>query len=797
MRDIRYAFRSLTRVPGFTAAAVTTLALGSGAVVAVFTLVNAVLLRPLPYRDASHVMLVWAMPPDGSRTWLSVPEVEDLSCDARSLSRIAGLTDLRMNLTDAGAPEELQVVASAALFPMLGIDAALGRTFDGDDDRVGAAAVVLLSDSFWRRRFGADPGIVGRTLRLDGRTYVIRGVLPQAFTLPPPSSVFPASVDVWVPLAPHAQARGRDVRYLHAVARLAPGATPASAEQEAAILARSYSKTYPQAYRPSAWSFVVVPFQQDIARSAKPVLLALGAIVAIVLATSCVNVANLLLTRGESRRRELMVRVALGAGPVRLVRLLFVEALLLATTGCSLGALPAIAIPRLVMRVDPHVLPGLGGPILDARLVGFSILLLLLVTAVCAIVPAAGAARAGDVAAVDRAVGRSSRFAMIGRTLAITQIALAALALVCTALLAHTVFRLAQVPSGIDPHGVLTFRVTLPASYRTGGDSARFFEQATDRLRHLPGVQSVGAITQLPMSGSSLGSSFDVPEPDTTRRFDADLRGVTPDYFSVMRMAMLDGRAFTPADIADHTSVAIVDRTFARRLRADGDVVGMRIRWIRRPDDPIEIVGIVGDVRHRGPAEAARETVYRPFTQYPRGAMTFVVRSAGTPSSLAGPAAAAIQSIDPAQPVAAVASMEQVVGQTFARPRLSAMLASALGLLALMVSVVGVYGVLSYGVSQRVREFAVRLALGARPAQILSLVLREGVLVTLVGLATGFALAPLAARMLAAALFGVGPTDAPAYAAAGALLASAAAFACYLPARRASRSDPMSVLGTE
>jgi putative ABC transport system permease protein len=424
-------------------------------------------------------------------------------------------------------------------------------------------------------------------------------------------------------------------------------------------------------------------------------------------------------------------------------------------------------------------------------------LLLLVVTAVCAIVPAAGAARAGDVAAVDRSVGRSSRFATVGRTLAITQIALAALALVCTALLARTVFRLTQVPGGFDPRGVLTFRVTLPASYRTGVDMTRFFEQSTDRLRQLAGVQGVGAITQLPMSGSSLGSAFDVPDRTATRRLDADLRGVTPDYFSVMRMPLVDGRAFTPGDVADHASVAIVDRSFARRLRPDGNVVGMRIRWIRRPDDPIEIVGVIGDVRHRGLAEAARETVYRPFGQYARAAMTFVIRSAGTPASLAGPATAAIQSIDPAQPIADVTPMEQVVGQTLARPRLSAMLASALGALALIVAVVGVYGVLSYGVSQRVREFAVRLAIGARPVQILVLVLREGILVTMAGLAIGFALAPLAAGTLAAALFGVGPTDRLAYAAAAAVLLTAATLACYLPARRASRSDPMSVLRTE
>ncbi len=797
MRDLLYAARGLARARAFTLTSLTTLALATGAAIAVFTIVDAVLLRPLPYRDPAQVVIVWATPPDGSRTWLSVPEVEDLSRDARSLAGIAGLADLRMNVTGAGAPEEVQVVAaSASLFPLLGVEAALGRTFDADDDRIGAQPVVVLADAFWRRRFGADPNVAGRTLLLDGRSYVIRGVLPARFSIPAPSSVFPASVDAWVALTPHAPTRARDVRYLHALARLVPGVTATAAEAEAARLGAGYTRAFPQVYRAGAWTFAVRPLQEDVARGVRPVLTALGWIVAILMAIACVNVANLLLVRGEQRRRELAVRIALGASRGRLLHLLFSEAVLLGISGCGAGALVALGVPRLLTTIDPRVLPVVNGISFDVRVAWFVLLLVGLVVAICAAVPVLTASRAGDVASVDRSVGRSLRFALAGRTLAIAQIALAALALVCTALLARTVVRLTAVPSGIDPGGVLTFRVSLPGSYRTGADVTQFFDRAVERVQQLPGVQRVGAITQLPMSGASLGSTFERVDPGDTRRLDADLRGVAGDYFGALHIPLVAGRMFTASDLADHPSVAIVDRAFARRLRPDGNVLGLRLRWIRRPDDPIEIVGIVGDVRHRGPAEAARETVYRPAAQYARWAMTFVVR-AERAADLASPAAAAIQSIDPGQPVADLALMTDIAGRSVARPRLAAALAFALGLMALVISVVGVYGVLSYSVSQRVREFAVRLAIGATPRKILALVFKEGAAVTIAGIAAGFAVAPSAATVLAAALFGVGATDLAAYASAGAALALAAAVACYIPAHRASRSDPMSVLRSE
>jgi predicted permease len=584
------------------------------------------------------------------------------------------------------------------------------------------------------------------------------------------------------------------VRYLHAIGRLAPGASAESAAREASALAAAYARNYPQTYRPSAWTFAVVPFHDDVVRQARPVLLALSAIVGIVFAIACVNVANLLLARGEQRRRELLVRVALGAGAASLVRLLFAEALVLASAGCGLGMTVALLVPPLVARLDAQAFPGLTGAMLDRRMYGFGLAVFAAVAALFSLVPAVDALRARDAATVDRAAGRSRRSAAIGRTLASAQIALACVALVSTALLVRTVARLQQVETGVDPRGVLTFRVTLPASYATGRDLAAFFARATERLQQLPGVRTVGAVTQLPMSGASLGSAFQLWADPMTAMVDADLRGATAQYFSALGVPLIAGRGFVEADDPNHSSVAIVDRAFARRLRPDGNVLGQRIRWVRRPDEPIEIVGIVGDVRHRGPAAAAKETVYRPAAQYARSSMTFVVRADRSPLALADAAAAAIHAIDPKQPTADVAAMQNVVDRAVARPRLSAALAAVLGLIALAVSVVGVYGVLSYGASQRVKEFAVRMALGARPASIVGLVAREGVLVTAVGLGAGFVIAPTAAQALSAALYGIGPTDRIAYAAAGLVLASAAAIASLVPARRACRTDPMRVL---
>ena len=832
MRDLRHAFGGLRREPAFSLTAVGTLALGSGAAVAIFALVNAVLLRPLPYRDPSRVVLLWAAPPGGARTWLSVPELDDLSRDARSFSAVAGLTDLRMNLVADGQPEELEVIAaSAALFPLLGVQAAHGALLDAGDDVDGAAPVVVLSDDLWRRRFGGDRGIVGRTITLDGRGYLVRGVLPPGFAILPPDSVFPSRVDAWVALRTHTAARARDIRYLHAIARLAPGVTFDRARDEAASLGATYARAFPQIYLPrgapapsarggpgparvEGWTFQVVDFHRDVVRQARPVLVALGAIVAVVLVLACVNVANLMLARGERRRRELMVRVALGAGPARLVRLLAAEALVLAAAGCGAGSLLALGVPRLVAALDPAALPRLDAAIVDARLLAFIVTLPGVVAAVFAVVPAIDALRAREAAAVDRALGPSRRSATVGRALAVTQVALAALALVATAMLTEAVLRLQQVPSGFDAGNVLTFRVTLPAAYRTGPEITGFFTRATDRLRAMPGAEQAAAITHLPMSGASLASTFQSWTDVEDRRVDADLRGITPEYFSVMRVPLVAGRAFTGADGPGQPPVAIVDRAFARRLRPDGNVVGMRLRWIRSPGTPIEIVGIAGDVRHRGPAEAARETVYRPAAQYARRAMTFVVRcsppsplgfgatgpSSGVPCGGPGQrteATAAIHEIDPAQPVAELAPLSTIVSKTMAKPRLGAVMGLSLGALALIVAVLGVYGVMSYGVAQRVREFAVRLALGAPPRSILALVMREGLIVTGLGLVGGLTLGPAAAGALRSALYGVGGNDWRAYAAAAFVLAASAALACYLPARRASRGDPMSVLRSE
>jgi len=796
LRDLRYAARGLRREQAFSLTAILTLALGSGAAIGIFAVVNAVLLRPLPYRDPAGVVLIWAARPDGGRTWLSRPELDDLSRDARSFSAVAGMTDLRMNLV-AGEPEEIQVVAaSATLFPLLGVDAAHGQLYDARDDVDGGAPVVVLSDALWRRRFGADASVIGRPIQLDGRSYFVKGVLPAGFTVLPPSSVFPSHVDAWVPLRPHATATGRDVRYLHAVARLAPSASIERASDELSALGAGYSRAFPQAYGGQRWSFQAADFQRDVVRQARPVLLALGGIVAVVLAVACVNVATLLLARGERRRRELIVRLALGAGPARLIRLLLCEAIVLVIAGCGAGAVLALAVPRAIGAIDPAALPRLDVNVVDGRLLAFVMLLLVAVTALFALVPAIDALRARDAAAVDRAIGRSARAAGIGRLLAAAQIALAALALVATAVLTQTALRLQRVPSGLDADEVLTFRVTLPPASRAAPQIAAFFTRATDRLRALPGVADAAAITQLPMSGASLGSTFEPWDEAVPRGIDADLRGVTPGYFSALRIPLVAGRGFTSADAQGHPAVAIVDRAFARRLRPDGNVIGMRVRWIRSPADPIEIVGVAGDVRHRGPAEPMRETVYRPAAQYARSSMTFVVRAANA-QALAGPAVAAVREIDPSQPVADVRPLASVVADATAKPRLGAVLGLALGLVALIVSIVGVYGVINHGVAQRVREFAVRMALGARPRSILAMVLREGLGVTVAGLAAGLALGPAAGRALGSALYGTGAADWRAYAASAAVLALAAAAACYLPARRASRSDPMAVLRSE
>jgi putative ABC transport system permease protein len=799
-QDVWYGLRGLTRSPAFATAALLTIALGTGATSAIFTVVNSVLLKPLPYHDANRLALVWATEGQGRATWLSAPEVDDLSRHAKALDGVAGLMDLRFALTGSGTPEEVQLAgASADFFPLLGVHATIGRVFDRSDDREGGPEVVVLAHDFWRRRFGGSPSIVGKAIVLDGRPYTVVGILPASFSIVPPSTVFPAKVDAWVPLQPHLPSRSRDVRFLHVVARIRRGVDLRQANDELTALGIAVSRQFSSAYQNRDVRFHAVPLQDDVVREVRPALVLLIAIVALVLAIACANIAALQLARGEGRRREMAVRAALGASRGRLLRQLLAEGALLASLGTIGGLALASLTPLLTRSPVLARLPRFGDVSMDSRMIWFAIGLAAITTLVFALAPAAqllsNSARFADP---FRASGRSTASVRTIRVLAVGEVALGSTVLVAALVLAQAFAHTLDREPGFDPGGIVTMRVSLPPSYDRPG-VGRFYERVLDDIRALPGVTHAAAVTQLPLSGAMLGSAFlaDMTASGERQRSDADLRGVSADYFPTMGIRVLQGRGIDDHDRAETPAVAVIDETLAKRLWPATSPIGRQLRWIRQPARAIEVVGVVSGVRHRGLEIEPRETVYLPLTQYARWTAFLTARLAGDASSAASAMEAAVHRIDPSQPVAEITTLDALVRRSLARPGFGAGVGGVLALLALILAAIGAYGLFAFAVSQRVRELAVRMAVGASPGTVRLQVLRDGLMVAGAGLAIGVPLSTIGLRAARAFALDVVPVSSSAIAVTVATLFLIVAGACWLPARRAARIQPATALRAE
>ena len=797
MSDLRFALRYFFRAPAFALTAVLTLALGIGATTGVFAVINAVLLRPLPYATPEDVLLVWAIGPEGNRTWLAPAEIEDLRQRTPALSGIAGLTDMRFALTGSGTAEELSVIGvSSSLFPLLGMTPQTGRPFTSADDAENAPLVAILSDGLWRRRFGADHATVGRTIHLDGRSYTVVGVAPPSFTLLPPSSVFPSHVDVWVPLQTHLPSRGRDVRYLHAIGRLAGGATLADARAQLTAAGVELAAAYPE-YRGGRWSFDAVRMSEDVVRSVRPALLVVFAIVSVVLFIACANVGALLLSRATARHREMAIRAAVGASRSRIARQLLTEGIVLATFGGAVGLAIASTVPFLARLPPLSAIPRFDEVVLDWRVTVFAALASMLTALVFAMAPVVELSGRQGVRTGQtlRTACRGQRAIRAGRALAVVQISLSTAVLVIALVLARGFAGVLATDPGFSGEDVVSMRVGLSPRYRTPAEVARFYDQAIERVKQLPGVRNAAAVTQLPLSGAMLGSTFALEQrPD--RRVDADLRGITPDYFATLEIPVTQGRPFTAFDNDQTGGVAIVDEAFARHVWPGEVAVGKRIRWIRQPDRSIEVIGVVRAIRHRGLDIAPRETVYRPHGQYPRWSMYLAVRGSAS-AGLASSVAAAIHAIDPNQPVAEVATMRELATRSVAAPGFGAAFAAALGALAVMLTLVGVYGLFSFTVAQRRREIGIRLALGASPAGVTRLVLKQGMRLAVAGFILGLPLAIAGSRMAAARLAGTPPADWSIVAFVAMALMATTGAACWIPATRAASVSPSEPLRSE
>jgi putative ABC transport system permease protein len=806
LQDIRHAIRSLLGHPGFTTIAVLTLALGIGANTAIFSVVNGVLLAPLPYREPDRLVVVHHFYPslNGLRASVSVPGFRDYRARTDLFSSAAVASDMGVNLTGDGQPEHITAVrVSGDFFPLLGVAPALGRALRPDEAEAGKNHVVVLSWALWQRRFGGDRAAVGRTMMLDNESYEIVGVMPARFADPGFRRA-----DLWTPItfqpADFADNR-RTNEYLNFVARLAPGVSLERAQTQMHALAVQLRTAYKDDYAPD-WDLAVTGLADETTRTVRSGLLILLGAVAFVLLIACANVANLQLARTAARARDIAVRVALGASPRRLMRYLLTESVVLALAGGALGVLLALwGVPAL-LALNGGNLPTTAHVAVDARVLGFVVLVSLGTGLLFGFAPALHMARTDlheSLKEGGRSVGHRSSLAL-RRGLVISTVALALTLLVGAGLLIRSFARVVQVDPGFRPDHVLTFYVSLPQT-KYPNDTVRLqvLERLTAAVNATPGVVSAGGTSNIPFAGGMSTASFNVegyqPPPNAPMPW-GDMRAVTPGYFAAMKVPLLAGRQFTDADRAGTQGVCIVDQEMVRRYWPNSDPIGKRITF-SMPTDPhaqwIQVVGVVGHIAHEGLDAEKRVQAYFSLAQYTLPFMGFTVRTAGDPMAALGAVRAAVQSVDPDLPVTDAESMDRLIERSTGSRRFAMILLGGFALLALTLASIGLYGVMSYTVTQRSRELGVRLALGADARDVLGLVLRQGLRLALVGVGVGLLASFAVTRVMRTMLFDVSTTDPLTFVAIPLLLVGVALVASYLPARRATVVDPVVALRTE
>jgi putative ABC transport system permease protein len=815
-QDIRYAVRGLRQRPAFTAIAVLTLALGIGANTAIFSVANGVLLRALPYDRSDRLAMIWGHRTQEPLADLSVSEYWDLTERGHAFSRVAAYVPGTATLTGTGVPERLRAgYVTGGAFSVLGVTPALGRGFTAEEDLPNGPRAVLLSDGLWRRRFGADPSVVGHVLTLDDAPATVVGVMPPGFQLP--SDYAGAGMELWSPLQldPAANRADRGWHFLQAIGRLRDGVTVDAASAEVSTLMRGMLAQYPTEYTPE-FNGSATMVRQEVVGDVRPAILVLLGAVALLLLIACANVAGLLLARAESRQREIALRTALGAGRPRLVRQLLTESLLLAAAGGMLGVILAAWGVQALVLAAPASVPRLSEIGIDARVLGFTLGLTVLTGLLFGIAPALHSVRP-DLSQALTEGGRSGtaggRRQLLRRALVGGQVAIALVLVTGAGLLVQSFVRLRQVDPGFRPDGLLTARVELSSvRFATGASRREFYRDLVDRLTHLAGVKAAAVARALPMTGRlEIGDWSFILEgraaspPLPTDYHPADWQVVTPGYFGAMGIPMREGRDFTDADRVGAPGAVIVNRTLARQVWPGEDPVGQRILLGGGGVDSVwrTVVGVVGDVRHRGLSEAARPEMFLPYAQFPAGtgnppaAMYVAIRAAGDPEALTSQLRATVAALDPDTPVAETQTMEAAMGAWAAERRLIMLLVSGFAGIALLLGAVGIYGVMAHLVSQREREIGIRMAVGALPDQILRLVVAQSAGVVGGGILVGAVIALAAAHLLVGLLFEVRPSDPLTFAGTALVLVAVAAGATLVPALRAVRTDPAHALRSD
>jgi putative ABC transport system permease protein len=786
-QDLGYALRQMWKAPVFTLIAVLTLALGIGATTAIFSVVDAVVLRPLPFPEPDRLMRLWEKNPQTDQFSVSDPNFLDWRQANRSFVDMAAIRFTTPSLVGDGEPVRLTAAAvTASLFPVLGAKPALGRTFLPEEDRPGGATqVAVLSHRLWQSRFGADPGIVGRSLRLEGRSYTVIGVMPAGFA-------FPAWAELWIPLAPDAAASRTD-KWLDVVARLKPGVTVEQASADLDAVARRLVERYPDSNRD--WGVRIVPFQEwMVGPQVTQTMLVLFSAVGLLLLMACVNVSNLLLARATIRGREMGLRSALGAGRARLIRQLLTESVLLAACGALAGLGVAHGAMRLLRAFGPADVPRLNEVSLDGRVLAFTLGTALVTGLLFGLAPALQASRT-DLYALLQQGGRAALAAgrRLRDALVVGELAMAMMLLIGAGLMIGSFLRLQRADTGFDPEGVLTVQLELPEQEYPQERRHLFFSAALARISGLPGVRAAGATNTAPFGSFQPTIEFVVEGREARGPEDfqsADWRSVTPGFFRALGIPLLRGRLLTEADRVGAQEVVVISQTMADRLWPGEDPVGRRIRWGGEDGGALTVVGVVGDVRDLDIAEDSRQILFLPYQQIPWPQMTLLIKTAGPQAGLAAAIRREIRTLDGSLPIPEVRPLRQSISDAVAAPRFRMLLFGIFAAVALVLATVGVYGVMMFTVAQRTREIGVRLALGARPWSVVRMVLRRGLLLTLLGVGLGWAGAFGLTRFLASLLYGTAPTDAATFAAVALLLAGVATAAGYLPARRAAAIDP-------
>ncbi len=804
-QDLRYAARSFRKSPGFAAVTVITLALGIGAATAIFSIVHGILIAPLPFGKADRLVAVWEENADrpGRRNVVGPANFIRWNERQTSFSSMTALYDWRVSLTGRDRPEEL--IAQTVLpnfFETLGVRPMLGRGFAPDEGPDGKDAVTVLSWGTWQRVFGGDPGIVGRSIVLNGQPVTVIGVTPRNFGFfMKTGSLVGKPPDLWLPFVFSAKAREPHGRYLSAFARLRDGVPLEKARAEMKAMSASLAAELPR--WDAGWTTRLVPMRDELSGEMGPALAVLGGAVGFVLLIVCVNVANLLLARGMARRQEMAIRAALGAGRGRVVRQLLTETLLLALVGGFAGwwvARAGLALLSAWSPVDPTILARIH---LSLPVLGFSILVTVVAAVLSGLAPAFEGAREGLAEAMRegaRTAGGSARARKLRQALVVAEVALAAVLLVGAGLLLRSFSRLAGIDPGFDPHGILTGRVTLSGKAYDENDERvmAFFREVVARAKVLPGVREAGAVSYLPFSGLAAATSFTIvgePPPQPGQEPSTDVRVCDNGHFAAMRVPLKKGRLFEDREMRVKSNVVVVSESFARQFFPRGDAIGRQV-VIHMSDEPepTEIVGIVGDIRHESLANAVRPMAYWPHPQLVYSAMTFTLRTDGDPAALASAFEAAVHAVDRNQPVADLRTMESFIGASLSRSRFSAMLLGLFAGVAVVLAAVGIYGVMSYVVGQRRSEIGIRLALGATGDSILRMVVAGGARLVLVGLAIGVPAALMLSRFLQSLLFETSGFDPGTLAGVIASLAGVAIAASYVPAWRASRVAPVEAL---